>query len=177
VEALVTNLLRWVRASPMPLLVKAMVGHYELVFIHPFTDGNGRVARLWQHVALLKESAAFEFVPVESIIRDRQAEYYAAIGRSNKLGKSTPFLEFSLQALKDALEELMTALRPEPQTAKLRLQSAHEAFGSKWFTRADYLRLHKLVSTATASRDLRQGSDANILKKRGDRRLAQYRFR
>jgi len=177
VQALVDELLRWQRSSPFPMVVKAVVLHYELAFIHPFTDGNGRVARLWQHVALLQESPAFEFVPVESVIRDRQQRYYAAIGRSNRLGACTPFVEFSLEALHDALRELVDDLRPEPQTGQSRLDAAREAFATSWFGRADYLRLHKRISTATASRDLRDAVEARRLSRRGDKRLAQYRFR
>lgn len=177
VQALVAGLLRWYRASPHPVLVKAVVLHYELAFIHPFADGNGRIARLWQHVALRAESPAFEFVPVESIIRERQQRYYAVLNRSNQLGAATPFVEFSLEALRDALLGLVQEVRPDRETAESRLEAAREAFGAGWFGRREYLQLHKRLSTATASRDLRDAVGSGGLEREGDKRLARYRFR
>jgi Fic family protein len=175
--ALIADLLRWLRTSDDPEVVKAIVAHYELVFVHPFTDGNGRMARLWQHAALLRVSPAFAYVPFESVIRTRQAQYYAAIRRSNRSGDSTAFLAFSLQALRDALEELLEDFRPEPVDPDRRLELAREGLGARWFTRAHYLRVHRTISLITASRDLHRGVASGILESRGARRLAKYRYR
>ena len=77
-------------------LVKSAVAHYEIACIHPFSDGNGRRGRLWQHVMLLRVHPLFEFVPVESVVRARQDEYYAALRTCDRAGRSTVFIEFSL---------------------------------------------------------------------------------
>ena len=77
----------------------------------------------------------FESVPVESITRSRQAEYYAALGESDRAGSSTRFLELSLTALRDALQELVENVQPEREDAEARLQAAREAFGSSSFSR------------------------------------------
>lgn len=176
VPGLVAGLFGWARKSPLPGVVKAAVVHYELLFIHPFTDGNGRIARLWQHRVLLCASPAFAFAPVESVVRDRQREYYSVLRRCDQEGASTAFVDFSLDALRVALEELDEASRPAPQSAGDRLELARASFASRWFGRGEYLELHKRMSTATASRDLRWGHEQGLLERRGERRLALYRF-
>src|SRR5205823_323946 len=80
----VGGLLDWGRReAAMPLLLQSCAVHYELQFIHPFSDGNGRIGRLWQHAVLLRSSPVFEWVPFESVIKARQREYYDALGRSD----------------------------------------------------------------------------------------------
>ena len=100
-----------------------------------------------------------------------------ANARSDRAGDATPFVEFSLTTLRDGLAELLAELRPERETSATRLQLAHESLRSKWFSRLDYLRVHKALSTATASRDLKVGTDRDVIERRGDRRSSVYRFR
>ena len=157
-------------------LVKAAVTHYELEFIHPFSDGNGRVGRLWQHRLLLDVHPVFDHVPVESVIRARQRAYYAALGDSDRAGDAGPFVFFALEATLDALRELITQLRPEPATAATRLQRARAAFVQREFSRADYMQLFATISAPTASRDLRAAVDAGALARRGDKATARYSF-
>jgi Fic family protein len=159
-----------------PAMVKACVAHYEIEFIHPFSDGNGRMGRLWQHVILLGESPVFALVPTESVIRDHQAEYYAALGRADRDGHSTVFVEFGLEVLKTALEDVVASLRPRAPDASQRLSAAHAHFGRRGFSRRDYLALHRGIQTATASRDLRAATAAGVLERAGDKATARYRF-
>ena len=103
VPDLVMELLDWVKSSDVHMLIRSCVFHYELELIHPFADGNGRVGRLWHTLLLSKWNPAFAWLPVESIIHDRQQEYYEAINASNDAGESTVFIEFMLSAIKASL--------------------------------------------------------------------------
>lgn len=106
VPQLVTELLDWTEKDENPLLIKSSVFHYEFELIHPFSDGNGRIGRLWHTLLLSKWNPLFAWVPVESIIHDRQSEYYRAINESNNAADSTCFIEFMLSAIKSALLEI-----------------------------------------------------------------------
>ena len=107
VPDLVMELLDWVKTSQVHMLIRSCVFHYELELIHPFADGNGRVGRLWHTLLLSRWNPVFAWLPVESIIHDRQPEYYAAINASNDAGESTVFIEFMLSAIKASITEAM----------------------------------------------------------------------
>jgi len=257
VRALLTGLLDYLKSDPDIMLIKSCVFHYEFEFIHPFTDGNGRMGRLWQTVILRQYNPVFEFLPVETLIRKRQREYYDALERSDKSGHSTPFIEFMLEVVADSLEELL-GMQNVTLTAADRIElfrremlgryaaigsevtdasavtdggevadgsvadgsevsdegevsdgresgskgeSANVGGGSEGrsgsmlgdgtegrfgsilgvgsgrFSRADYIRHFKTISTATATRDLRAATENGILEKFGDGRSTEYKFR
>ena len=88
-------------------LILSSVFHYEFVFIHPFKDGNGRTARLWQNVILSNWEEIFEYVPIESEIKKYQEEYYSAIANCDHNGNSTEFIEFMLKMIDETLDDLM----------------------------------------------------------------------
>lgn len=87
------------------MLIKSCVFHYEFELIHPFSDGNGRMGRLWHTLLLSKWNPLFAWLPVESVIHDRQQEYYDVINASNDEGESTRFIRFMLSAIKSSLNE------------------------------------------------------------------------
>lgn len=105
VPNLVMELLDWAKTSAVHMLIRSCVFHYELELIHPFADGNGRMGRLWHTLLLSKWNPAFAWLPVESIIHDRQQAYYDAINASNNAGESTVFIEFMLSVIKASLIE------------------------------------------------------------------------
>ena len=109
VPGLVMELLDWAKANEVHMLIRSCVFHYEFELIHPFADGNGRVGRLWHTLLLSKWNPAFAWLPVESIIHDRQQEYYDAINASNDAGESTVFIEFMLSAIKASLIDAINA--------------------------------------------------------------------
>jgi Fic family protein len=136
VPGLMKELFRFMRREKrIPLDILSCVFHYESAFIHPFMDGNGRMARLWQSALLGRYHPAFAFVPVESMVKRHQRNYYKA------------------------------------------LEAAKAALARDWFSRKDHLLLSKTISSATASRDLKEGVDSGLLEKRGDRAATRYRFK
>ena len=110
VPGLVNELLDWTRDCDYHMLIKSCVFHYELELIHPFADGNGRIGRLWHTLLLTQWKPLFAWLPIESIIHDRQEEYYNAINRSDYDGESTAFIEFMLSAIKTSLMDAINAI-------------------------------------------------------------------
>ena len=104
VPELMGDLFRWVRTCTTHPLVYSCVFHYEFEFIHPFTDGNGRMGRYWQTMLLSRWKGLFAWLPVETIVKEHQQDYYSAIQKSDQAGESTLFVEFMLQCLLDAME-------------------------------------------------------------------------
>ena len=107
VPKLVKNLVNWVRLTDAHPLIKSCVFHYEFEFIHPFSDGNGRMGRMWQTLLLSHWKPLFAWLPVETLIRERQQEYYDVLASADNAADSTAFVEFMLCALRDALKELL----------------------------------------------------------------------
>ncbi len=100
------NLLSWYQKSTAHPLIKSAVFHYEFEFIHPFADGNGRMGRLWHTLLLAEWKEILAWIPVETLVKERQEEYYDALGKADKEADSTVFVEFMLTALRDALKEV-----------------------------------------------------------------------
>ena len=165
VPDLVMELLDWVKNSPVHMLVRSCVFHYELELIHPFADGNGRIGRLWHTLLLSKWNSAFAWLPVESIIHDRQQEYYNAINASNNEGESTIFIEFMLSAIKMALTEAIQADAGETDKDALRWKDIKEYLKTHDYIMNADVRELLGVSSATANRILRKLVDKDKLQK------------
>lgn len=112
VPSLMEDLFAWMKRSQgiVHPLILAAVFHYEFVFIHPFTDGNGRMARLWHTAILAKWQPIFEFIPIESQIEKFQNGYYDAIAKCHTHGNSTVFIEFMLEQINTVLDEISIAV-------------------------------------------------------------------
>ena len=104
VPDLMRDLFEWMKSSDEHPLIKSSVFHYEFEFIHPFSDGNGRIGRLWQSLLLYHWKEPFIAIPTESLIRDNQMRYYEAIERSTALSQSTPFIEFMLEIINKSIQ-------------------------------------------------------------------------
>lgn len=102
----IENLLKWVKENEMPMLIKSCVFHYEFEFIHPFQDGNGRMGRMWQTLLLSTFKPLFVYLPIETLIKERQQGYYDALAKSDAACDSAAFVEFLLQIIFDALNEI-----------------------------------------------------------------------
>lgn len=141
VPDLVLELLDWVKTSKVHMLIRSCVFHYELELIHPFADGNGRVGRLWHTLLLSKWNPAFAWLPVESIIHDRQQEYYAAINTSNDAGESTVFIEFMLSAIKASLTDAIS-------TSDVMSDGKMDKATIRWNKIQEYLKTHDYIMNA-----------------------------
>lgn len=106
VKNLMLDLFSWLKNSDEHMLLKSCIFHYEFEFIHPFSDGNGRIGRLWQSVILNSFDPVFSLLPTESIVRDHQEEYYSAIESSTTLGESAPFIEFMLAMILESMRNI-----------------------------------------------------------------------
>ena len=158
VPDLIMELLDWAKTSEVHMLIRSCVFHYEFELIHPFADGNGRVGRLWHTLLLSKWNPMFAWLPVESIIHDRQREYYEAINASNDAGESTAFIEFMLSAIKSSL---IGAINTSDEMSDGKMDKAT----LRWNKILKYLKAHDYimntdvrelcgVSSATANRIL-----------------------
>jgi Fic family protein len=176
VKTLMKNLFHYLKNENENFFIKSCVFHYELEFIHPFTDGNGRMGRLWQTLILLQEHQIFEYLPLENIVKNHQAEYYKVLGLSDKAGHSTPFIEFMLKMIEISLSEI-EALKGQQLKKEDRLNLFAEKIGGKNFSRKDYLKEFKEISAPTASRDLKWAVNSNILIKHGDKNKTEYQFK
>ena len=107
VPSLIKQLFDWVKSSNINMLIKSSIFHYEFEFIHPFNDGNGRTGRLWQTAMLASWKPIFEWIPIESIIKDNQDEYYKTIVVSTEQGESTAFITFMLKAINTAINNII----------------------------------------------------------------------
>lgn len=108
VRKLMSDLLSWLPNTDQHLLIVSSVFHYEFEFIHPFSDGNGRMGRLWQTLILSKWNPILAQLPVESMVYAQQDEYYQAINQSTQVTDSAPFIEFMLSNILSAIEENLT---------------------------------------------------------------------
>jgi len=172
VPYLINDLFKYIKNNEDPILIKSCVFHYEMEFIHPFTDGNGRMGRLWQTVILMDKYPIFEFLPFESLISKTQKEYYQSLALSDKKANSTPFIEYLLNVIDKSLTDLLK-FSGRRLTTKERLDYLI-SIGINEFSRKDYMEVFKNISTSTASRDLKKGIELGILKSIGKKNRTKY---
>ena len=105
VPTLMADLFEWISQTDTHPLVSSCVFHYEFEFIHPFMDGNGRMGRYWQTILLSRWKGIFAWLPVETIVKQHQQDYYNAIAQSDAQGESTAFIAFMLRCILQSVKE------------------------------------------------------------------------
>lgn len=175
VSFLMKDLFKYLKDPNELTLIKSCVFHYEMEFIHPFLDGNGRMGRLWQTLILYQEYEVFEYLPFESLISQTQDEYYRVLSQCDKSGKSTLFLEYMLDVINDSIGELLNLNNNTlSQTDRLKYFISKQ---KEEFSRKDYMKVFKNISSATASRDLKAGIDLNLFERIGELNKTTYKLK
>ncbi|WP_188466265.1 Fic family protein [Bizionia arctica] len=174
VPYLMKDLFKYLQSSEEIELIKSCVFHYEMEFIHPFLDGNGRMGRLWQTIILMEKYPIFEFLPFETMISNDQEHYYKALAASDKSGKSTKFIEYMLNVIDVSMNDLMD-FNNRTLTEQNRLEY-FVSINKKAFSRKDYMNVFKDISSSTASRDLKKGLKLNLFKKLGENNKTTYKI-
>ncbi len=136
VQEQINKLIHWVKTSDVHPLIKSCVFHYEFEFIHPFADGNGRMGRMWQTIILYKWKKIFGWLPVETLIKERQDRYYEVLGICDKDADSGALIEFLLEAINDSLVEFENTEQVTVQVSKLL-----HAIGNKSISGNELMRL------------------------------------
>lgn len=118
VPQLISDLFTWLKTSKTHPLISSCVFHYEFEFIHPFADGNGRMGRFWQTAILAHWKPVFAWLPVETMIKEHQQEYYDVIALCDKEADSTAFISFILRCIKETIIAIETPKKTSKKTPK-----------------------------------------------------------
>lgn len=172
VPFLIKNLFDYLKHDEGIELIKSCVFHYELEFIHPFLDGNGRMGRLWQTLILMEQYPIFAYIPFETSISKDQERYYKVLGACDKVGNSTKFIEYMLDIINISIDDLLNFSNRIFTTAD-RLEY-FVSLNKTEFSRKDYMSIFKDISSATASRDLKKGIEMNLFQKTGEKNKTLY---
>ncbi|MBN1151114.1 Fic family protein [candidate division WOR-3 bacterium] len=175
VPGLIEDLFDYLKKDKDIDIIKSCVFHYEIEFIHPFEDGNGRIGRLWQIRILMDVNPLFEYVPIEDTIKNNQQDYYRILENCDNKGNSTEFIEFMLNVINQTL--INTIL--ETKAPNIDYQKRTEYAISKlrgWFTRKEYMIVNKGISSATASRDLKRLLEEGKVVSKGSGRMTLYSY-
>jgi Fic family protein len=173
VPGLMDDLFDYLKKDTDLEIIKSCVFHYEMEFIHPFEDGNGRMGRYWQTRLLMSVNPIFEFVPIEKVIKENQEEYYKVLEVSDNSGSSTTFIEFMLDVINKSLRETISESTPTTSDYSKRVDYALSQLND-WFDRKEYLSICKGISTATASRDIKQLLQDGFIESSGSGRMMRY---
>lgn len=172
VPDLMQELFTWLKESKFHPLIKSCIFHYEFEFIHPFADGNGRTGRLWHTLILAKWKKFFLWIPIETVIYDRQEEYYRALNAANTMGESTLFVEFMLEVIRDLLSGLAdnaaerSSDSMENKILVLLRQNANYS--------AKNLSLEIGISERQVQRKLKELKDSGVIERIGSNRSGKW---
>ena len=173
VPEVMAGIFSWMHSTDLHPLLVSCVFHYEFEFIHPFSDGNGRTGRLWHTLLLSRWRPVLAWLPVESTIRRRQADYYAALAQSDAEGSSEIFVELMLECIRDAmLPFARTASKPQTE-----MSAALDFFKRNPRGTIPSLAQEMGCSQRSAERLVAQLKDKGLLERRGSARAGTWLVR
>ena len=150
VPELIENLYDYLINYDDNFLIKSCFFHYEFEFIHPFSDGNGRLGRLFQTCLLANNEEVFSYLPIESIIKERQQEYYDAISKSNQEGNADIFIEFMLEAILETLKRVNLSSKVDSSAKSLYVEKLMSVMDEhKAYKLKDLMELLNLTSLSS----------------------------
>ena len=174
----IQDLLRYAEEDDFPPLLTSCVLHFGMVYLRPFTAGNGRLARLWQRRMLMRHWPVFGYLPVEAFILRAEPAYHAALEFADRRGDCGGFIIYMLERIEEALAELLGTSDPTllagDRVALFLHHRQHRNGEVPPFRRKDYMAFHPRLSTATATRDLREAVTGKLLAAKGAGRSAEY---
>lgn len=175
---LVGDLFQWIKESDCPMVLRSCIFHYQFENIHPFEDGNGRTGRLWQTILLSKYDRSFEWIPVESMIRSYQSEYYDALAKSNSECDCTVFLEYMtrmiLEALNDSVEEQLKETVGVEDTMTVNEMKLYSMIKDGHFRNIKQAAEMMKVSVPTLNRCLKSLKDNGAIRKIGNKKTGKW---
>jgi len=178
VPTLCEKMFDYINRSNDNYIIKSSLIHYLSVSIHPFEDGNGRISGFWQTLFLSENNKIFEFLPIESFIRSRQADYYEYLNLAQKSDDPTGFVVFLVSIIRDSLLEGLRYSYERPTDGKQdsRLAQAKVHFKNTYFSRKDYMMIHPTISDSMATKDLKYGVNEGLLDRLGSNNGTKYKF-
>ena len=170
VPGVMADLFGWISSTKVHPLVSSCIFHYEFEFVHPFADGNGRCGRLWHTLLLSKWRPVLKWLPIESIIQQRQQEYYAAIAASNASGSCEAFVAFMLEVIRDSI--LPYAIRKSDKD--VRKEQLVEAVSDDPHVTIPQLMEKTGFSRRSIERDLAELKESGVLTRLGSARSGSW---
>ena len=174
VLALMHNLFEWLNKQEVHPLIKSSVFHYELEFIHPFIDGNGRIGRLWHTLILHDWKPIVSNIPIESTISDTQKQYYEALEQSGCQGSATPFVEYMLEAVLTVCKEVLSQAQQTQNVPLKRLDKILELIRDNKDITIEQLADLCSASTKTIKRDITKLKEQGKLKRVGSNKSGYW---
>lgn len=151
VPTLMHNLIEWYQSSELHPLIKSAIFHYEFEFIHPFSDGNGRMGRMWHTILLGQWKEIFYWLPIEELIQARQKEYYYALRTADNTADSSVFVEFMLEIINDALNKFtpVNSTDQDSDQDKIRINRLLSTLGNETLSLAELMKRLSLTHKPT----------------------------
>ena len=190
VPALVDDLIAFITGSELHPLLKACIAHFYFVYVHPFTDGNGRTARALSYMMLLRTGYDFfRYFSISGLIAEERGRYYKAMRQvETSVNDMTYFIDYYSSMLSRSVERMKEHLLGHVLTEKRMhaLQAAgrlneRQLKGARWLLEGktaqltvDAWKKKFRTATETARQDLLLLCEEGLLERKMEGRKAIF---